>query len=213
MSRQAIRVIGITGPTGAGKSLLSDYLRRQGIAVIDADAVYHELLVPPSACLDALRQAFGDGIFFADGTLDRSALSAIVFHDADKLTLLNQTVLGFVLSEIRRRIGLLAEDSHTVVAVDAPTLIESGFHAECDSVVSVLAPAELRLSRIMQRDGIDRTAALARIRAQKDDSFYRSHSDTVLNNDGDRERFFACCEPVVAWARAQSKPLCLSKKG
>ena len=69
-----MRIIGITGPTGAGKSVLSSYLREKGIPVIDADKVYHSLLVPPSECLDALRRAFGDGIFKGE-ELDRRALS------------------------------------------------------------------------------------------------------------------------------------------
>ncbi len=206
-------IIGITGPTGAGKSLLSTYLKEHGIAVIDADEVYHGLLIPPSDCLEALRNAFGSDIFHADGTLDRSALSAIVFHNADKLTLLNETVLGFVLTEIRRRIAILEKEGHKAVAVDAPTLIESGFHTECDTVVSVLAPSDVRLSRIMQRDGIDRTAASVRIAAQKDEEFYRSHSHVVLCNDGDREAFFAECQPLLAMAEGKPSVPPSTKKG
>lgn len=206
-------IIGITGPTGAGKSLLSAYLREHGVAVIDADEVYHELLIPPSDCLDAMRHAFGSGIFHTDGTLDRAALSAIVFHDADKLSLLNRTVLGFVLTEIRRRIGLLGQSGHRTVAVDAPTLIESGFHTECDTVISVLASAEVRLSRIIERDRIDRTAASARIAAQKDEEFYRAHSHIVLCNDGDREKFFADCQPLLAIAEGNVSVPPSTKKG
>ena len=187
----SIRILGVTGPTGAGKSLFSDYLAEKGIPVIDADEVYHKLLIPPSPCLDALREAFGDAILLPDGTLDRPALSRIVFHDEAKLALLNETVLGMVLDKIRGIIRVLERSGAKAVAVDAPTLIESGFHLECDTVVSVLASPETRLGRIMERDGLTKEAAESRVRAQKPDDFYRTHSHFTLINDGSREELFA----------------------
>ena len=185
-----MHVYGITGPSGAGKSILSEYMTRHGVAHIDADKVYHELLIPPSAALDALRNAFGDKIFTSNGVLDRAVLSAIVFHDKEKLTLLNETVLGFVLTEIRRRIASLEKSGISAVAVDAPTLIESGFHKECDTVISVLSSKELRIERIIERDGLSREKAIERTNAQKPDEFYEEHSDIVLMNDGDLDAFF-----------------------
>ena len=191
-------IIGITGPTGAGKSLFSAYLSQQNIPVIDADEVYHSLLIPPSPCLDALRHAFGEEILHPDGSLNRPALSQIVFHDNDKLSLLNRTVLGFVLDEIREQIRILERAGGHVVAVDAPTLIESGFHRECSTVISVLCPPEQRLERIIQRDGITREAAEARIHAQKEDAFYRAHSSHLLINDGDQDAFHRACDDLMA---------------
>ena len=179
-----MKVIGITGPTGAGKSHLCKALSPK-VPVIDADEVYHSLLIPPSDCLDALRNAFGDTVFSSDGTLNRGALSAIVFSDPKQLDLLNRTVLEFVLKEIRAIIKRLAKEQHPLVLIDAPTLIESGFHLECDAVISVLASSELRHSRIVKRDSITDERAASRISAQKEDDFYRRHSDLVLINDGD----------------------------
>lgn len=181
-----MKIIGVTGPTGAGKSLLCQELSKR-IPMIDADEVYHSLLIPPSDCLDAIRNAFGDGVFAYDGTLDRGALSAIVFSDEEKLALLNRTVLDFVLKKIREMIRELSERGHSCVLVDAPTLIESGFHRECDAVISVLASPELRTSRIIARDALSEEKAFARISAQKDDDFYSSHSDLVLINNGSIE--------------------------
>ena len=181
-----MKIIGVTGPTGAGKSLLCRELSHQ-IPVIDADEVYHSLLIPPSLCLDALRNAFGDAMFATDGTLDRGALSAIVFADEAKLALLNRTVLHFVLEKIRTMIAALTEEGHSCVLVDAPTLIESGFHHECDAVISVLASPELRLSRIIERDALPEPQASARVSAQKDDEFYRAHSNLTLTNNGSIE--------------------------
>lgn len=181
--------IGITGPSGAGKSLLSDHLSSQGFPIIDADAVYHSLLIPPSDCLNALRHAFGDAVFSPNGTLNRAALSEIVFHDEAKLSLLNQTVLGFVLERIRVQLNLWEKQGYSSAIVDAPTLIESGFHKECDAVISVLSAPELRIRRIMKRDGISEERAAVRVRAQQSDDFYRTHSDYVLENRADRAAF------------------------
>ena len=182
-------IIGITGPTGAGKSLLGEQLAAKGIPVIDADEVYHALLIPPSPCLDALRRAFGNDIFSPNGELNRQALSEIVFHDEEKLALLNQTVLDIVLDKIRKQIRRMAKAGKTVVAVDAPTLIESGFDRECTVVISVLSPSDIRIKRIMRRDHLDADRARARVQAQRKDAFYRAHSDHVLVNGGNREEF------------------------
>ena len=192
-----MRIIGITGPTGAGKSLLSEYLREKGIPVIDADEVYHSLLVPPSPCLDALRGAFGDGIFSEGGELDRRALADIVFHDGEKLELLNRTVLGFVLDKARETFRQYEKEGYAVAAVDAPTLIESGFFDECDTVVSVLCDPKMRTERIIDRDGLSPDAAEARVKGQKPDSFYVEGSDIVLTNDGSRESFFDKCDELA----------------
>lgn len=182
-----MRIIGITGPSGSGKSFIGNILEAKGIPCIDADEVYHSLLVPPSPCLDALRSAFGDSVFYTDGSLDRSALGRIVFSDADKLDLLNSTVLSFVIDKTRTLIKELGNAGHCAVAVDAPTLIESGFDKECDTVVSVIAPKHVRIERIMKRDGISLADAELRVKAQKDDSFYINASDTVITNSDSRD--------------------------
>ena len=184
-----MRVIGITGPSGSGKTALTQRLATLGVPTVDADELYHSMLVPPSKCLDAIRDSFGDTVFRADGSLDRSALSQVVFGDSQRLSLLNSTVLGIVLDEIRNIIALLESRGHDTVAVDAPTLIESGFNTECDTVISVIAPRNVRIERIMARDGISHKAATARIDAQPDDAFYKNASDFVILNDGDEEAF------------------------
>lgn len=186
----SIRIVGVTGPTGAGKSLLCEHLSRLGISIIDADEVYHAMLLPPSPCLDALKDAFGAGILRPDGTLDRGALSKIVFETEDQLALLNRTVLGFVLEKIRGMIADLEAAGYPSVVIDGPTLIESGFHRECDVVLSVLSSEQTRFGRIVARDHLAASQAEARLHAQKDDAFYREHSDYVLTNDGNEQAFY-----------------------
>ena len=184
-----IKIVGRTGPSGSGKSLLCKYIAEAGIPCINADEVYHSMLTPPSRCLDAIAKAFGGGVILSDGSLDRAALASAVFGDAEKLDLLNKTVLPLVIAEIKRLTSELEKASHAAVAVDAPTLIESGFHRECDLVVSVIAPPDKRIERIRARDGISDEKASLRISAQKDDDFYTSASDVTLINDTDDSIF------------------------
>ncbi len=182
-----MKIIGITGPSGSGKSLISDHLKKFNITVIDADEVYHSLLIPPSDCLRAIRESFGDAVFNDDGTLSRPSLASVVFNDKEKLELLNRTVLIFVLDRIRELIRALSDKGVTLVAVDAPTLIESGFNKECDIVVSVLCPPKTRIERIIKRDKISFEAAKERTDAQKPDSFYVNASDIIIENIGDMD--------------------------
>lgn len=184
-----MKIIGITGPSGAGKSILGRFFAKRGVPVIDADELYHSLLVPPSRCLELIRERFGGEIFNPDGTLDRHALANIVFSSEEKLELLNSTVLSVVVEEARLIMNAMDAAGQRTVVFDAPTLIESGFNAECSAVISVISSADTRAARISERDGISTEAALARIHAQKNDDFYKSHSDFVIINDGNLEEF------------------------
>ena len=181
--------VGLTGPSGAGKGVVASLFARYGVPSIDTDAVYHDLLIPPSACLDELVARFGESVLTADGRLDRKALAAVVFaagHENDLLDL-NRITHRHVLDEARRQLAAYEAAGKAAVLVDAPQLYESGFDAECDYVVAVLAPRDVRLSRIVARDGLDEARAAARLDAQKDDGFFRSHADAVLVNDGRAE--------------------------
>ena len=191
-----MRIIGITGPSGSGKTALTEYLAGKGVPAVDADALYHSMLIPPSECLDAIARAFGNDVLRDDGTLDRQKLSSLVFNSKDALALLNATVLPRVIDRIRTLIGEFERDGHKAIVIDAPTLIESGFDKECSTVISVIAESSLRIGRIMARDGIDEQAATQRVQAQKSDEFYTSHSNHVLYNNGDKAALIAQFEAL-----------------
>ena len=185
-----INIIGITGPSGAGKSILCTYLAEKNIPVINADEVYHSLLVKDSPCTVALADEFGEGILAPDGTPDRKRLGAIVFSSDEKLEKLNSIDLGFVIDKINKIIRSLALKGEKTVVLDAPTLIESGFSRECDTVISVLAPKQARIERIKIRDNIPEEAALMRVNAQKNDDFYRENSNHVIMNDSGTDELY-----------------------
>ncbi len=184
-----MRIIGVTGPTGSGKTQLTEAISALGIKTINADELYHSMLNPPSECLDAIKNAFGDNVLADDGSLDRAALSAIVFTDEQKLKLLNRTVLDIVVKEIQRIIKYLESIGEGTVVIDAPTLIESGFNNECNIVISVLSPKDERSKRIAERDNISNEKATERIHAQKPDAFYIENSDFIIYNSGTKQEF------------------------
>lgn len=190
-------VIGLTGPTGSGKGCVAKLFAQHGLSVIDADQVYHELLIPPSACLDALVAQFGERILFPDGSLNRRVLGDIVFSDSTSLSELNRIAHSYVIEEIRRQLACMRKAKIPAAVIDAPQLFEAGLGYDCDVIVSVLADADIRLARIMARDNIDRAAALRRMNAQKTDAFFRSHSSYIVENNGSADLLLAPVREIL----------------
>ncbi len=180
--------IGLCGGSGTGKNTVADAFLAAGIPVIDADAVYHEMVDRPSPLTAALAARFGDGILRPDGALDRVALRRIVFGDKDEAKAakadLDRLTHGEVLRVLRERLAAIAEGGALMAVVNAPLLLESGFDRECDFVVAVLAERRLRLRRLAARDGLTEEEAAARIGAQLGDDILSRRADAVLINNG-----------------------------
>ena len=181
-------VIGLTGPTGSGKSTLCEIASELGIKSIDADKVYHGLLIPPSKCLDEIVKAFGSRVLDCNGCLNRPALASVVFEKGaeERLALLNSITHKFVKDEFRRIIADMARSCDTAVIVDAPTLYESGFDNECDITIAIIADRATRSARIIERDSLSEDRAEQRLSAQKPDEFFKERADFIIINDGDR---------------------------
>ena len=195
-----MKVLGLTGPTGAGKGAVSAvFLRRYGIPAIDTDRVYHALLVPPSACLNELVTAFGSEILTSDGYLDRPALSKIVFSDPsrEKQSLLNRITHKFVLDRTSELVEEYRRGGAPAVLVDAPLLYESGYDAKCDAVIAVIASEPIRKKRIMERDHLSEERAVARLNMQKPDNFYIDRAQYVVVNDGDMHALDDQIAPII----------------
>lgn len=131
-----------------------------------------------------LRKRFPKAIK-SNGRLSRRILADIVFSDVDALSDLNRIAHKFVIEETERQMAELYERNIQCICVDAIALFESGLDRICDVTVGVIAPRDVRLSRIIARDGIDENAASARINAQRDDEFYRERCSYIIENDGD----------------------------
>lgn len=177
--------IGITGPTGAGKTTALSVLSDFGVYVVDADAVYHRLLSSSSSLRQALVARFGRLILAPDGTVDRKALGRTVFADPTALSALNTITHRFILDDIDRQSVLAAQEGRTALAIDAIALIESGVGKSCDTIVGILAPKDVRIRRIMAREGISEAYARQRVEAQQGDDFFRAHCDYILENQAD----------------------------
>ena len=180
-----MKIIGITGPTGAGKTTALRALADLGACVIDADAVYHRLLEESAPMREALTARFGASILDDGGKIDRKRLGNRGFGDPAALADLNAITHRFVEEEIARLEAQAAREGRPAVAIDAIALIESGVADRCDAVVGVLAPRELRVRRIMAREGIPEDYARRRVEAQREDEFYRTSCGYLLENNGE----------------------------
>ena len=175
-------ILGLTGGSGTGKSTVASLLVARGAGWVDADAVYHTLCVSCEPMLAALVHEFG-AVRRPNGALDRPALARIVFSDSAALTRLGELTAPYIRRASQDALHALSD--RPIVLYDAPTLFESGADDLCDDVIGVLVPYDVRVARIIVRDGLTEAAARARIDAQPPDDFYRARCRYLIqNNDG-----------------------------
>lgn len=171
-------VIGLTGPTGSGKSTFAAMLRERGFYIADADRAARKVVEKGSPVLGALCEAFGADILEADGTLCRKKLAQRAFASPENVQTLNALTHPAIGRELMREIA--AHPDARAAVLDAPALIESGLREKCDLVAVVIAPREERLRRIMLRDAMSEEQARRRMQAQPPDAFYLDEADVVL---------------------------------
>lgn len=191
---RGLKIIGITGASGSGKSTALDILKEYGALTLNCDAIYHDLLKKDMRLIAAISRRFP--MAMVDGVLDRKRLGEYVFQNTSALRDLNQITHQYVIREIDRRISEFALHGGEVVAIDAVALIESRISIRCDTVIGVLAPEKQRISRIIMRDHISEEYAKKRISAQKSDAFFRQHCDHILENDADDTAFQTACHTL-----------------
>ena len=178
--------VGLTGGIAAGKSAVAAELERCGALLVDSDALARLVLEPGTEGLAAVREAFGDRVIAADGSLDRAALAAIVFADASQRERLNRIVHPRVRRMAREIVAQAGPD--VVVVQDVPLLVETGQADAFDLVLVVQAPREERIRRMVEDRGMSVEDAEARIAAQATDEQRAAVADVVIVNDGDLER-------------------------
>ncbi len=185
-----MKVIGITGPTGAGKTTALNALGTLGGQIIDADAVYHDLTRTRPPCGGSWRP--GSARYTTPGELDRKKLGAVVFQDHKALADLNAITHRYVGQAVAQQVAEAEADGVPVVGIDAIGLLESSLVNHCHRTVAVTAPEELRVKRIMAREGISEEYARLRVAAQKPSAWFQERcDDTLESTEADTVETFA----------------------
>ena len=198
--------VGLTGSIAVGKSFVSGVLAELGCHVADADALARRVVEPGAEGLRRIVEAFGEWVLRPDGTLDRAAVSAVIFRDAPKRELVNSLLHPLIIAEqdeLMRRWA--SEDPRGVGVVDAALLIESGGHGRFDKLVVVHCRPEVQLERLMRRNGYTRDEAEARIDAQMPQEEKLRYADFNIDTSEGFEETRRRTEEVYAKLRALAK--------
>lgn len=195
-------LIALTGGIASGKSTIAARLAELGAVVVDADALAREVVQPGEPALDAIRDAFGDGVIREDGALDRPALGRIVFTDPARRAVLNDIVHPAVLSRSSAAFQRAFEqDRDAVVVYDVP-LIDARGIGEFDRIVVADAPADVRIGRLVRLRGLPVGDARARVAAQLSDEDRRALASELIDTGGTLEQTLAQVDAL--WSRLRS---------
>lgn len=186
-----MRVFGLTGKTGAGKSTVASLLKEKGVFIIDGDLVARQIVSVGSPALKKLCEAFSEDILLSDGSLDRKVLAQKAFSSKENTALLNSITHPFIKSEFEKLITEAKNKSYPLAVIDAAALLESDCRKLCEKIIVVHAPSSLRLERILLRDGITESQALVRMNGQKNDDYYLSQADYIIENSGNTEKIIS----------------------
>lgn len=180
-------LIGLTGPTGAGKSMVSSYFEKQGFGVVDADKIAHKALLDDE-CIRALTESFTEDILNDDGSINRAKTARAAFSTSENTKKLNSITHPVILRLAKAEFERLSGEGFNRIIFDAPTLFESGADKMCQKIIVVTASLKVRLTRLIARDSHrTKEEILSRINAQKPDEYYKERADFVIENSGDTE--------------------------
>jgi dephospho-CoA kinase len=182
-----MRLIGLTGGIATGKSTVAEMLAGHGAAVIDADVLAREVLLPGTPGFDDAVAAFGKAVLDHSGVIDRTALAAVVFADADRRAALERITHPRINALMQDRIVDAMQTSATMVVADIPLLFEKQREADFDGTLLVYAPVPVQLQRLRERDGIEDVDAERRLAAQMPIDDKRGRATWVINNGGSRD--------------------------
>ncbi|MFC1958023.1 dephospho-CoA kinase [Chloroflexota bacterium] len=186
-----MKVIGLTGGIGSGKSAVSQCLAGLGAVIIDADKVGHEAFKPDTEAWHEVVATFGRQVLTPDGEVDRKKLGEIVFNQPGSLEKLNRIMLPRMYGMVITRIEEYRRQGVDVVVLEAPILIEANWTPLVDEVWTTVAPERMVLERLGKQRGLAEEETLARIRSQLSTEERAKHADVVINNDGDLDELKA----------------------
>jgi len=179
-----VHIIGLTGGIASGKSTVSKILQDLGACIIDADKIARRIVEPGQPALSEIQAAFGRGILLADGTLDRKNLGEIVFNNSTARQRLNAITHDRIKLAIGEAVEKAAAAGYNIVVLDVPLLLEVGWQHLADTVWVVYIDRETQIARLMERDGLTGTEAMARIQSQMSLDDKKVYADTVIDNSG-----------------------------
>lgn len=186
------KIIGLTGQSGAGKSLISSLLKNDGYQVINCDLFAKEVIDHDLDCQNKLKAAFGG--CFDDNRLNRKKLGKLVFSDKTALKKLDEIVNPLILKSLKQEI---LNTTHPVIILDGATLIQCGASLLCHKLIGIFADRETRILRIMARDSLDRQDAAARVDSQKSEQFYKAGCTNILYNQGEIAKTYQLVKNII----------------
>lgn len=196
LTKDDIKVIGVTGGTGSGKSTVAQILSDFGGVVVDADEISKALMEPGESAYTAVVEAFGKDILQPDGQIDRKALGQRVFGNPKELAKLSALTHGLVGQEMESRVNSIKEEMVKTpfskgelrfVVLDVPVPVEEGFFNLANTVWAVVANNDIRIERIMERTGMSEAEAERRVYAQMSNREYMELADVTIENEEDEE--------------------------
>jgi len=183
-----VKIIGLTGGIACGKSTVSTELRARGAAIIDADALAHELSQPHQPLFNAYVQRFGREIVTENGTLDRAAIARRVFADPAVRAEVDAIAHPLIRMAAEERLRAARDENKRAAVLDVPLLFEAGWDALADETWVVALPREEQLARLLARDtSMDEGEARARIAAQMPLAEKCARADVIIDNSGTKE--------------------------
>lgn len=182
-----MKIIGLTGGIGSGKSTVARSLQKHGFPIVDADLIAREIVEPGQPALAELTKEFGEDILNADGSLDRGLLASRAFTNKDTTQRLNNITHPRINQRTQELFDEARENGAEAVIYDMPLLIDKGLHKDMDATIVVHAAEHVRLERLTTKRGLDVDDVRRRINAQIDDETRKQHADILLDNNGTEE--------------------------
>lgn len=188
INKDKMKIVGITGLIGSGKSTLSSYIKTKGYKIVDADNISRDITKKDRIGYTKVVEEFGRDILSSNGEIDRAKLSNIVFNDKNALKKLNDTLHPLIFQEIDRQLDSYKDEK--ILFLDAPLLFEAKLDKKCDEIILVVCDEEVQISRIQKRDNKDYDSAKKIIDSQIAKEFKIEKSDYIIDNNCEIERFY-----------------------
>lgn len=193
-----MKIVGITGGIGSGKTTVTEFLKGRGYRVVDADMIARKIVEPGTQVLGELVAYFGNVILQPDGALNRQKLAELAFINPNQKGVLDRITHGAILNQIAKQIETIqTQQNPALVFVDAALLIETGLYKKMDEVWLIIAHETLRIQRVVDRDRLDTESVKQRIRNQMSDEEKARHSFRIINNSGTKEDLYDTIEKIL----------------